>query len=150
MRLSIEELLEHCRLTCKGIEKTAKEFKKGIESKSYFEHFSVALYLEELLSFRATGLTPAQMVEIDRMYQEKCEEVAALKKETRSEWIFCMDDLPKEENEYLVLIGFPGSDYCRCLARYSLARDSWDIKAPVVAWQPLAPLPAKELIDEKL
>lgn len=36
------------------------------------------LVLEKLSGYEKTGLTPDQIVEMDRLYREKCEEVAAL------------------------------------------------------------------------
>lgn len=36
--------------------------------------------LEELKAYKDTGLTPAQICEIDRLHAEKCREVAQLKK----------------------------------------------------------------------
>ena len=37
--------------------------------------------LKRLKAYEDTGLTPEQMIEIDRMYREKCEEVEQLKKQ---------------------------------------------------------------------
>lgn len=36
--------------------------------------------LEELKAFKSIGLTPEQIREVDRLYAEKCREVARLKK----------------------------------------------------------------------
>lgn len=149
MRMSIDEIIEHCRNTCHDIEETAKIRRREVESKTYREHFSTALYLEELLTYQATGLTPSQIIEIDRLYREKCEELGRVKKKLEGhggDWIFCSKKLPSSRDSYIVLLNLFGLQYTVSVADYD-DRMGWNIKAPVIAWMPKPDIPE---VDEIL
>ena len=49
---------------------------------------------EKLASYEDTGLTPEQIREIDRLYSEKCMELAEERK--KHEWIPCSERLPED------------------------------------------------------
>lgn len=42
------------------------------------------LAIQKLAAYEDTGLTPEQVVEMDRLYREKCEEVAKMKAELKA------------------------------------------------------------------
>lgn len=48
---------------------------------------------DRLAAYEDTGLTPEQIVEMDRLYAEKCRELA----ERRKGWIPCSERLPSKE-----------------------------------------------------
>lgn len=53
------------------------------EEPNCYENFScdeIDIAIEKLRDYENTGLTPGQIYEMDKLYREKCEEVAALKK----------------------------------------------------------------------
>ena len=58
--------------------------------------------INKLGEYEDTGLTPERMLEIDKLYTEKCREVAELKKKLNKQWISVNDELPKYPGEYLV------------------------------------------------
>lgn len=66
--------------------------------------YEAASALEE---YEDIGLTPDRLLETDKMYAEKCQEVAELRKQQR--WIPVLEQLPelrtkKMEKEVLVLV----------------------------------------------
>ena len=57
-RLTIDEIIQHCNITCKNTEMFAiarGQNQEDITSKGYWEHYQVANYLEELKQYRAIG-----------------------------------------------------------------------------------------------
>ena len=54
---------------------------------------------EKLAQYEGLGLTLEQIMEVDRLYAEKCREVAELKK---SPWIPATEGLPKCEEEVYI------------------------------------------------
>ena len=59
--------------------------------------------IDRLAEYEDTGLTPDQIREIDRIYSEKCREVAELQKAAeREKWIPVEERLP-ENNDYILL-----------------------------------------------
>lgn len=99
-----------------------------------------------LAEYEDTGLTPAQIYEMDKLYQEKCREVAELRKMTQ--WIPTGERLPAEDEFVLVQIsGKPKSNITLYdvlqIAQYSL-EEGWIISeypewegAEPDAWMPL-------------
>lgn len=63
--------------------------KDSFLTKTYSTELSILNALKELKAYRDTGLTPEKLVEIDRLYAEKCKEVDRLKR-----WISCNEQLP--------------------------------------------------------
>lgn len=63
---------------------------------------AIATMLRELESYKETGLTPDQIREMDKLYTEKCKELAA--ERAKNKWIPCSEKLP--ENEQTVEITF--------------------------------------------
>lgn len=52
---------------------------------------------KRLKEYEDLGLTPEQLMEIDKLYAEKCREVEELKrKSTKAGWIPCSERLPEE------------------------------------------------------
>ena len=57
-RLTIDEIIQHCNITCENTEMLAiarGQNQEDITSKGYWEHYQVANYLEELKHYRAIG-----------------------------------------------------------------------------------------------
>ena len=57
-RLTIDEIIQHCNITCENTEMLAiarGQNQEDITSKGYWEHYQVANYLEELKQYRAIG-----------------------------------------------------------------------------------------------
>lgn len=69
LRESIERLKRIVRLYEAKYDETAEEDRR------------LLLYLEELKKYKETGLTPEQIIEIDKLYAQKCKEVEKMKKE---------------------------------------------------------------------
>jgi len=75
-KLSIDEVIEHCNRTCEKFEMYSMMLKEEITNKQYAEHYYVSEWLKELNGFRNIGLTPKQLLEVDKLYTEKCEELS--------------------------------------------------------------------------
>lgn len=62
--------------------------------------------LEEVKEYRAIGLTPEQLKEVDRLYSEKCKELSQLQKKYKVavDWIPVTEKYP--ENSGYVLVSF--------------------------------------------
>lgn len=71
--------------------------KDSFLTKTYSTELCILNALKELKTYRDTGLTPEKLVEIDRLYAEKCKEVEELKR-----WIPVSKRLPEKKGEYLV------------------------------------------------
>lgn len=92
---------------------------------------------ETLMEYEDTGLTPDQLRELDRLYLEKCQEVAELKR--RGAWIPVGDRLPEDGEVVQVTTrrGYTDVGY------YDDSRGEWwtsddDGLMDVIAWMPLA------------
>ena len=114
---------------------------------------------EKLASYEDTGLTPEQIREIDRLYSEKCRDLADERK--KHEWIPCSKRLPEERES--IFAKFKGTDKWRSAmfekmsdnvnitvefedgTRMSMKGYTVDgkwkpdtaVKCKVIAWQPL-------------
>lgn len=64
---------------------------------------------EKLASYEDTGLTPEQIIEIDKLFTEKCRELAEERK--KHEWIPCSERLPEERES--IFAKFKGTDKWR-------------------------------------
>ena len=73
---------------------------------------------EKLASYEDTGLTPERIIEIDKLFAEKCRELADERK--KHEWIPCSERLP--ENEDVVEITFTRKHYSTGEILYFTAR----------------------------
>lgn len=84
-RLTIEEVIAHCKRTTERYERNnpVSELETGDMSgyyiKEYWEHRQVKEWLTELEEYRSLRLTPEQLRVLDKLYLEKCEEVNELK-----------------------------------------------------------------------
>ena len=108
---------------------------------------SIGIVNDGLSRYMDTGLTPGQIAEIDRLYEEKCHEVTELEKKhgLDRQWRFCKDELPQASEEpYLILVKMPHAErpYVH-ISRYT--SKGWEVSAPVIAWMPP---PAVPLIRE--
>ena len=81
IKFTIDEVIEHCNKTCEQMERFAVASNQEIISKSYSEHYQVSEWLEKLKGYEKIGLTPQQLIEVDKLYLEKCREVNQLKAE---------------------------------------------------------------------
>ena len=94
---------------------------------------------EKLASYEDTGLTPEQIREIDRLYSEKCRDLADERK--KHEWILCSERLPEESGKYEVT----ASDAGRLIstqAKWQPKLKSWNLSGAmaywkITAWRPL-------------
>ena len=69
----------------------------------YICSLNIAQCLNRLRQYEDTGLTPDQICEIDKLYTEKCREVAELQKAAEQyRWIPVEERLP-ENNDYILL-----------------------------------------------
>ena len=58
---------------------------------------------EKLASYEDTGLTPEQIIEIDKLYAEKCRELTDERK--KHEWIPCSERLPEDyDNRFYMCV----------------------------------------------
>jgi hypothetical protein len=81
--LTVDEVIAHCERKCASLYKykdsLPTEINNQIVNLEYWEHYHVREWLKELQQYRAIGLTPDQIQEIDKLYKEKCEELAKYK-----------------------------------------------------------------------
>lgn len=93
-RLTIDEIIQHCNITCENTEMLAiarGQNQEDITSKGYWEHYQVANYLEKLKQYRAIGTVEKIKEELDRLRNDnECqglyftlEERKALAKQSR-------------------------------------------------------------------
>ena len=130
---------------------------KGMNEKNQDEKmYAVAAKLKE---YEALGLTPDQIREVDRLYSEKCREVAELKK---SKWIPVTERLPEEHDstfakfygtdKWTVGMFRKISDYVNVTAEYESGRRRTNVaytvdgkwmsrteivKVKYIAWMPM-------------
>jgi len=95
------------------------------------------LACQRLAEYEDIGLTPEQLLEIDKMYSEKCREVAELRKQQR--WIPVDEQLPKlDDDGYVYVMVCMDDDF---VATTDYARDEgfslWAEAGEVIAWMPL-------------
>lgn len=79
------------------------------DGEAYFPNWSQRphTYLEEvcekLASYEDTGLTPERIIEIDKLFAEKCRELADERK--KHEWIPCSERLPEDyDNRFYMCV----------------------------------------------
>lgn len=73
-KITIDEIIEHCNKTCEMAEMYA--IKQGktqddITAKSYWEHYQVLKYIEELKQYRAIGTVEECREAVERMKPKK-------------------------------------------------------------------------------
>lgn len=73
--------------------------KDSFLTKTYSTELCILNALKELKAYRDTGLTPEKLVEIDRLYAEKCKEAEGFEK-----WIPVSVKLPDKDGNYIVTI----------------------------------------------
>ena len=95
------------------------------------------LLIDVLGAYEDIGLTSEQLTEIDKLYAEKCREVAELRKQQR--WIPVEEQLPKlDEDGYAYVMVCMDDEF---IATTDYTRDEgfglWADSGEVVAWMPL-------------
>lgn len=101
-KLTIEQIIEECNNICAGYEAASMTNGEPIENqREYMKHYQVAEYLIELREYRDTGLTPEKLREIDRLYAEKCKEVAEYER-----------DIADVVNKVVYAVNHCSEDYC--------------------------------------
>lgn len=100
---------------------------------------------DKLAAYEDTGIDPEQIREIDRLYSEKCRELAEERKKHR--WITAKNP-PEENGGYICtlagdLVG--GEEPFAGMSWYE--NGEWDDAEDVIAWMPL-PDPYKENENE--
>lgn len=93
-----------------------KDIFGGVITSSVRMELNIALF--RLKEYEDTGLTPDQIREMDQLYREKCEELAALKKQ--NSWIPVEEKLP-ETDAYILLSFANCSD--PLIGRYEVHED---------------------------
>lgn len=84
------------------MERLTHERANGIKS-GYWSPSKKQDLIDRLAEYEDTGLTPDQIREIDRLYSEKCREVAELQKAAEYDrWIPVEERLPDEYGKYTV------------------------------------------------
>ena len=77
-KITIDEIIEHCNKTCEMAEMYA--IKQGktqddITAKSYWEHYQVLKYIEELKQYRAIGTLDECREAVERMKPKKVKKI---------------------------------------------------------------------------
>jgi len=95
------------------------------------------LLIDILGAYEDIGLTPEQLTEIDKLYAEKCREVAELKE--RQRWIPVEERLPElDETGYAYVMVCMDDEF---VATTDYTRDEgfslWVEAGEVIAWMPL-------------
>ena len=134
----------------------------------YICSLKIAQCLNRLRQYEDTGLTPDQICEIDKLYAEKCREVAELRKTAkRWKWIPCSESMPIDHDNrfYMCILKNHEEDppmICQYEEYYGFGfwHDIYDVKTlgyvdsgfttneelgyeKVIAWMPL-PEPYRE------
>lgn len=138
--MDIQKIIDYLKSEIKAIEKY------GIyeEDTEIWKSTISALQKLELRQYQTTGLTPEKIREIDRLYTEKCKELAGEKEKHR--WIPVTDRLPKvpegTEDAYcpefnVTIKGFSTSTTLKYSWDGTWFDDSGNYLYSVIAWQPL-------------
>lgn len=94
---------------------------------------------ECLKKYEETGLTPEQIIEIDKLYAEKCRELEDERKE--HEWIPCSEWLPEESGKYEVT-ALDAGRLIVTQVKWQPKLKSWNLTGAmaywkITAWKPL-------------
>lgn len=84
------------KLTYKMERKRGDRWERGYYSKHNKQHL-----INALAAYEDTGLMPEQIQEIDRLYTEKCQEVAKLRQRDMPERPKILEEIQKSEDEYI-------------------------------------------------
>ena len=96
---------------------------------------------EHLKKYEETGLAPDQIREIDKLYAEKCRELAEERK--KHEWIPCSKKLPEESGKYEVT-AYNGYRYQTTQVRWQPKLKSWNLTGAMAYWKIIAWKPIPE------
>lgn len=129
--------------------RNAEDLEKYHDTRRKYEENTI-----RLAEYEDTGLTPEQIREIDRLYEEKCKELTSMKAETENyindqpksgEWILCSERLPEVNVRVLTTHenGIVQMAYLSDNGNFVIKDDGDLYVISVVAWQPL-PEPYKE------
>lgn len=105
----------------------------------YICSLNIAQCLNMLRQYEDTGLTPDQILEIDKLYAEKCREVAELQKAAEQyRWIPVKEMYPESEKEVIVTMKNGNGSYTT-VDEYYADYSEWISGAgdDVIAWMPL-------------
>ena len=94
---------------------------------------------EKLASYEDTGLTPERIIEIDKLFDEKCRELADERK--KHEWIPCSERLPEESGKYEVT-ALDAGRLIVTQVKWQPKLKSWNLTGAmaywkITAWKPL-------------
>ena len=96
---------------------------------------------EHLKKYEETCLAPDQIREIDKLYAEKCRELAEERK--KHEWIPCSEKLPEESGKYEVT-AYNGYRYQTTQVRWQPKLKSWNLTGAMAYWKIIAWKPIPE------
>ncbi len=135
---------------------------EGLIALFYRNLLAMAELRECLKTYEDTDLTPDQIKEVDRLYAEKCKEVAELKGEYsgRTSWVPSDERLPGHFESVLITVnsinGYGDRVNYVTIGTYDFSSKKWisytgDItdKELVVAWRPLPDPPCEETAEQK-
>ena len=94
---------------------------------------------EKLASYEDTGLSTEQIIEIDKLYSEKCRELE--KEQKKQEWIPCSERLPEESGKYEVT-ALDAGRLIVTQVKWQPKLKSWNLTGAmaywkITAWKPL-------------
>ena len=101
---------------------------------------------EKLASYEDTGLTPEQIIEIDKLYAEKCRELADERK--KHEWIPCSERLPEESGKYEVT-ALDAGRLIVTQVKWQPKLKSWNLTGAMAYWKIIAWKPLPEPYTER-
>lgn len=104
--------------------------------------------IERLAEYEQTAITPEQILEIDKLYQQRLKEIENLKQRlVAGEWIPCSESLPEEKinpvtNDFYEYQVTFKSDEVTDIRHYKFGRGHWwngpgTMDKYVTAWRPL-------------
>lgn len=116
------------------MEKLTHKRSSGIKT-GYWSPNKKEELVSRLAEYENTGLTPEQICEMDKLYQEKCREVAELQKQ--QQWIPVGEQLPEDGCYICTMDGALCGQEEPFVGMCGIEKGVWDDPECVFAWMPL-------------